>query len=41
MAMLEVGKLVLIKKCKLKWCKVVVNDFEGWVLKNSLWGRTN
>ena len=32
MAMLEVGKLVLIKKCKLKWCKVVVNDFEGCVL---------
>ena len=37
---LEIGRLVLIKKCKVKWCKVVSGDFTGWILKNSLWGQT-
>jgi SH3-like domain-containing protein len=39
-AKLEIGRLVLIKKCKLKWCKIISGDFIGWVFKNSLWGRT-
>jgi len=38
-AKLEVGKLVLIKKCKEDWCKITSNNFDGWVIKNSLWGK--
>ena len=39
-AKLEIGRLVLIKKCKLKWCKITSGKYNGWVFKNSLWGKT-
>ena len=38
-AKLEKGKLVLIKKCKDQWCKVMSDEFVGWILKINLWGR--
>ena len=38
-AKLEVGRLVLIKKCKTKWCKIASGGFSGWIYKNSLWGK--
>jgi SH3-like domain-containing protein len=38
-AILEEGKLCLIKKCEGDWCKIKVNNFKGWVQKKSLWGR--
>ena len=40
-ARLELGRLVLIKKCNLKWCKITSNKFKGWVKKNYLWGKIN
>ena len=40
-AKLEIGRLVLIKKCKVKWCKISSGTFSGWVYKNSLWGKIN
>ena len=40
-ARLELGRLVLIKKCNLKWCKITSNKFRGWVKKNYLWGKIN
>ena len=40
-AKLEIGRLVLIKKCQAKWCKITSGDFSGWVYKNSLWGKIN
>ena len=38
-AKLEVGRLVLIKKCKEKWCKITSGGYGGWIFKNSLWGK--
>ena len=38
-AKLEVGRLVLIKKCKLKWCKIKTGNYIGWIFKDSLWGK--
>ena len=38
-AKLETGRLMIIKKCKKNWCKVNSSSFEGWILKNSLWGK--
>ena len=38
-ATLEIGRLVLIGKCKVKWCKITTGDFKGWVFKSSLWGK--
>ena len=40
-AKLEVGRLVLIKKCKEKWCKITSGNFRGWIKKNYLWGKIN
>ncbi len=37
-ARLEIGRLIIIKKCENKWCKVITGDISGWVLKNTLWG---
>jgi len=39
LAKLEVGRLVLIKKCKEKWCKITSGKFSGWIFKKSLWGK--
>ena len=36
---LENGRLVLIKKCKVKWCKISSGGYGGWILKNALWGK--
>ena len=35
---LESGRLVLIEKCKLKWCKIKTGSYVGWINKDSLWG---
>jgi len=40
-AKLESGRLVLIKKCKVKWCKIFSGDYKGWIFKNALWGKIN
>jgi len=40
-AKLEIGRLVLIKRCKVEWCKITSGGFSGWVYKNSLWGKIN
>ena len=37
-AKLEIGRLVLIKKCKANWCKINSDIFSGWIIKNHLWG---
>jgi len=37
-ARLETGRLVLINKCNLKWCKITSGNFNGWIEKSSLWG---
>ena len=38
-ARLETGRLVLINKCNLKWCKITSGNFNGWIDKSSLWGN--
>ena len=38
-AKLEVGRLVLIKKCKVQWCKITSGGFSGWIYKSFLWGE--
>ena len=35
---LKRGRICKIKKCKKDWCKVTVENFEGWIKKGSLWG---
>ena len=36
----EIGKgnIVYIKKCKIDWCFVLIENFKGWVDKKYIWG---
>ena len=38
-AKLEIGRLVLIKKCTIEWCKISSGNYVGWIFKNTLWGK--
>ena len=38
-AVLEKGRLCLIKKCKNNWCKIKTKNYIGWVRKENLKGR--
>ena len=38
-AKLEIGRLVLIKKCKEKWCKITSGNYSGWISEIFLWGK--
>jgi len=40
-AKLEAGRLLLIKKCKIKWCKITSGKYNGWINRNYLWGKIN
>ena len=31
------GRLLLVKKCKKKWCKVKTEDYLGWIVINNIW----
>ena len=32
------GRLLLVTKCKKKWCKVKTEDYLGWIITNNIWG---
>jgi len=34
------GRLLLIKKCKLKWCKIKTEIYSGWIKATNIWGAT-
>ena len=38
-AVAEKGKLILIKKCKNKWCKINDDELSGWMLFTNYWGK--
>ena len=38
-AKLEKGKLVIIKKCKDEWCKILIKKNHLWIQKKFLWGK--
>tara|TARA_A100001011_G_scaffold400724_1_gene517984 strand:- start:5336 stop:5776 length:441 start_codon:yes stop_codon:yes gene_type:complete len=39
LVILQKGRLCIIKRCKNIWCKIKTGDVNGWVKKESLWGR--
>ena len=32
------GRLLLVKKCKVKWCKIKTEKYTGWLKANNVWG---
>ncbi len=39
LAVLEKGRLCIVKKCKENWCKIKTGNLTGWIKKNYLTGR--
>ena len=35
---LEKGRLVIIKKCMLNWCKIESGNYSGWIETKNVWG---
>jgi len=35
------GRLLLVKKCKAKWCKIKTEKYIGWLQANNVWGSIN
>ena len=32
------GNIINLKKCKIDWCLITINNFKGWVEKKYIWG---
>ena len=41
LAKISSGRLLLINKCKLKWCKVKTENYSGWIVRKKVWGSIN
>jgi SH3-like domain-containing protein len=40
-AKIKKGRLLVIHKCEVEWCKIKTENFKGWVDKINLWGAIN
>ncbi len=38
MIKIKKGRLVLIKKCLIDWCKIKTDKYHGWIKNNNVWG---
>tara|TARA_B100001029_G_C14988581_1_gene410595 strand:- start:331 stop:774 length:444 start_codon:yes stop_codon:yes gene_type:complete len=38
-AVVEKGRLFLVKKCRKNWCKIETGNYSGWIEKQNLKGR--
>ena len=39
LALIEKGRLFLIKKCKNNWCKIINENVSGWIFFENFWGK--
>ena len=37
-AKIQKGRVLLLQKCEIGWCKVKTGQFKGWIKTNNLWG---
>jgi|TARA_Y100000389_G_scaffold12933_1_gene11574 SH3-like domain-containing protein len=40
-AKIKKGRLLVIQNCKGDWCKIITDNFKGWIKKDNLWGTIN
>ena len=40
-AQIKKGRLLIVQKCELKWCKIKSQNYEGWIKNNDIWGLIN
>ena len=41
LAKIQKGRVLLLEKCKMKWCKIKTGKFKGWVKTDNVWGSIN
>tara|TARA_B100001057_G_scaffold456872_1_gene504678 strand:- start:70 stop:513 length:444 start_codon:yes stop_codon:yes gene_type:complete len=41
LANIKKGRVLVVKKCELDWCKVTTEKFQGWINNKNVWGKTN
>ncbi len=39
LANIEMGRLLIILKCKDDWCKIRTEEYSGWIKRDNVWGR--
>ena len=37
-ALIKKGRLLILDKCEKDWCKIVSDNYEGWVKNTDIWG---
>ena len=37
-ALIKKGRLLALKRCDAKWCKIETANYNGWIKKNGIWG---
>ena len=37
-AQIKEGRLLIVKKCEQNWCKIISEEFEGWIKTDNIWG---
>ena len=37
-AQIKKGRLLIVNKCEINWCKIKSDKFEGWIITNNIWG---
>ena len=40
-ALIKKGRVLIIQKCEINWCKIKSEKFKGWVKTDNVWGRIN
>ena len=41
MALIKKGRVLIIQKCEVNWCKIKSKKFKGWVKTDNVWGTVN
>ena len=41
LAKIKKGRVLVIQKCNLDWCKIKSQKFKGWVKIDNIWGTIN
>ncbi len=40
-ATIKKGRVLIVQKCKEKWCKIETGKFKGWIKTDNIWGSIN
>ena len=40
-AIIKKGRILIVQKCEINWCKINTGKFKGWIKTSNDWGQTN